>query len=99
LGTTSWRLSPAYDINPTPIELKSRMLSTSINFDDPTASIDIALSVIGDFRIKKDRAHEIIKEVIFAVKEWRIVAQQFGLSKKEIDRMASAFEHDQSEFL
>lgn len=89
-----WRLSPAYDINPTPIEIKARMLSTSINYDDPTASIDLALSVIDDFRIKKARALAIIKEVALAVSEWRSVATQFGLLKREIDRMASAFEHE-----
>jgi serine/threonine-protein kinase HipA len=92
-----WRLSPAYDINPTPTELKERILSTSINFDDPTASLDTALSVIDDFRIKKDRANEIIKQVASAVSSWRDVAKQFNLSKKEIDRMASAFEHEDLE--
>jgi len=89
-----WRLSPAYDINPTPTVIKARMLSTSIDYDDPTASIDLALSVINDFRIKKARALEIIKEVALAVSEWRSVATQFGLKKREIDRMASAFEHE-----
>ncbi|KTD19860.1 hypothetical protein [Legionella londiniensis] len=69
------------------------MLSTSIDYDDPTASIDLALSVIDEFRIKKARALEIIKEVALAVGEWRSVATQFGLTKREIDRMASAFEH------
>lgn len=89
-----WRLSPAYDVNPNPVEIKARMLSTSIDYDDPTASIDLALSVIDDFRIKKARALEIIKEVTLAVNEWRSVATQFGLIKREIDRMASAFEHE-----
>ncbi|PCJ22349.1 MAG: phosphatidylinositol kinase [Rickettsiales bacterium] len=86
-----WRLSPAYDINPVPLEVKARILSTSINFDNPTASLDVALSVIDDFRIKKPRALEIIKEVDSAVKSWRSVAKQFGLSQKEIQRMESAF--------
>ena len=88
-----WCLSPAYDINPNPVE-EERMLSTSIDFDDPTPSIDLALSVIDVFRIKKIRAHEIITEVATAVSEWRSVATQLRLSKKEADRMASAFEHD-----
>jgi serine/threonine-protein kinase HipA len=88
-----WRLSPAYDVNPTPVEVKARMLSTSIDFDDPTASIELAFSVIDNFRIKKPRALEILKEVALAVSEWRSVVVQLGLSKKEIDRMASAFEH------
>ena len=73
------------------------MLSTSIDFDDPTASIDLALSVIDDFRIKKPRANEIAKEVALAVSEWRNVSAQFSLSKKEMDRMASAFEHEDLE--
>ncbi len=89
-----WRLSPAYDINPVPLDVKARILSTSINSDDPTASIDLALSVADDFRIKKDRALEIIKEVALAVGNWRGVATQLGLPNKEIDYMSSAFEHD-----
>lgn len=89
-----WVLSPAYDINPTPLELKARLLSTSIGYDDPTASVDLALSLISDFRIKKSRAIEIIKEVTLAVSQWRSVASRFGLAKKEIDRMSSAFEQD-----
>ncbi len=92
-----WRLSPAYDINPVPMELKSRILSTSINYDDPTASLDTALSVIDDFRIDKDRAHEIIREVALAVSEWRNVAKRLGFKKAELDRMASAFEHSEME--
>ena len=88
-----WRLSPAYDINPTPIETKSRILSTAIDFDDPTASIDTALSVIDEFRIKKNRANEIIREVSAAVSQWQKIALQYGLGKREIERMASAFEH------
>ncbi len=91
-----WRLSPAFDLNPTPLEIKARFLSTSINLDDPTASLDLALSVIDEFRISKLRALEIINEVTLAVNKWRGIAAQFGLSKKEIDRMASAFEHESS---
>ena len=53
--------------------------------------------VIDDFRIKKPRAQEIIREVGLAVSEWRSVATQFGLSKKEVDRMACAFEHEDLE--
>lgn len=89
-----WHLSPAYDLNPTPLEIKARFLSTSIDFDDPTASIELALSVIDDFRINKKRAHEIVAEVSQAVSEWRATAAKFGIGKKEIDRMASAFEHN-----
>lgn len=70
-------------------------MSSQEIYDDPTASIDLALSVIKEFRIKKTRALEIIKEVAMAVSEWQAVASQLGLTKREIDRMASAFEHEE----
>lgn len=88
-----WRLSPAYDLNPTPIEMKPRILTTAIDFNDRSASLDTAMNVIKEFRLAKDRACEIIKEVDMAVKQWRKIASKFGLSKQECDRMASAFEH------
>jgi len=88
-----WRLSPAYDMNPTPIELKAHVLATAIDFDDTSASLETAMAVAKDFRLSKNKAHEIIKEIGTAVKQWRLVASEFGLSKRECDRMASAFEY------
>jgi serine/threonine-protein kinase HipA len=90
---TGWRLSPAYDMNPTPIEVKPRILTTTIDLYDGTASLDLALSVAGDFRLLPDEAKAIIKEVGAGVAQWRDVAQAHALDRREIDRMASAFEH------
>jgi serine/threonine-protein kinase HipA len=87
-----WRLSPAYDMNPVPAEIKQRVLTTAINLDDGTASLELALSVADDFRISNAKA--IIREVATAVSQWRDVAKSLGLAKREIDRMGSAFEHD-----
>lgn len=89
-----WRLSPAYDINPTPVEVKPRVLTTMIDLHDGTASLDLAMSVAGNFRLSKEHADTIVREVAPAVLQWRGVAQQFHLEKREIDRMASAFDHD-----
>ena len=88
-----WRLSPLYDVNPTPVELKARVLCTMIDFDDSTASLDLAYSVIGEFRIPRQRADEIVREVTSAVVKWKSVAVRIGLSRGEIGRMSSAFEH------
>lgn len=87
-----WRLSPVYDLNPTPVEIKPRILSTAINYEDRSASLELAMSVIKEFRINKNRAIQISKEVAAAVKQWRKVAVKFGLSKLECDFMRSAFE-------
>lgn len=93
-GQAGWRLSPAYDLNPMPIDLKPRMLSTSITEDDPTASLDLAFEVAGYFELDAARAKTIATEVAKSVTTWRKEAARHGLSKTEIDRMASAFEHD-----
>ncbi|MGY4258102.1 serine/threonine protein kinase HipA of HipAB toxin-antitoxin module [Bradyrhizobium sp. USDA 4516] len=36
LGKTGWSLSPAYDLNPVPTDLKARVLSTNIDLDEGT---------------------------------------------------------------
>ncbi|MEQ1603416.1 MAG: type II toxin-antitoxin system HipA family toxin [Pyrinomonadaceae bacterium] len=93
-----WRLSPAYDMNPTPVEIKPRILTTNIDLDNGTASLDLALSVVADFRLSIDDAKGIIKEVGLAVSDWRNAAQDHNLNRNEIDRMASAFEHPDADF-
>lgn len=88
-----WRLSPIYDVNPTPLDIKPRILTTAIDFEDTSASLKTALSVIKEFRLSKIEANSIIEEVGNAVKQWREVASKIGLSKRECDRMSSAFEY------
>jgi len=92
-----WRLFPAYDINPTLLEIASHILTTSIDFNDNTASLDTAMRVAKEFRLKKDEALLIIKEVASSIKQWRQVATKFGLSKQECDKMSSAFVHQESD--
>jgi len=89
-----WRLSPAYDINPTPIEISQRILTTSIDLYDNAASLETALRIAEEFRVNEKKALSIIKEVSLAVKQWQTVASQFGLSKQECDRMSSAFAYE-----
>lgn len=89
-----WRLSPAYDINPTPLEIAPHILTTSIDFKDNTASLETAMRVAKEFRLKKEEALRIIQEVASSVKNWRQVASTFGLSKAECDRMSTAFVYE-----
>ena len=77
-------------MNPTP--MVPRVLSTAIDIDQTTASLEVAMAVAQEFRLSQARAREIIREVTQAVKGWRAVAAQYGLSKRECERMASAFE-------
>ena len=88
-----WRLSPAYDLNPVPTDIRPRVLSTSIAAHDPTASLDLALETAGHYRLGLNEANAIAKKVANAVAQWRAVARRFGAARQEVDRMASAFEH------
>jgi serine/threonine-protein kinase HipA len=96
-GTCGWRLSPAYDLNPVPVHIKPRVLTTAINAEDTTASIDLALEVAGYFEIQAGPARVVARAVAKGVSHWRQVAVRYGIDKKEIDRMASAFEHEDLE--
>jgi serine/threonine-protein kinase HipA len=93
-GPAGWRLSPAYDLNPVPIDIKPRVLTTAIDLDDGTASMKLALDVAGYFELRAGEAAQIAAEVGKAVATWRKVAAKLGLRTAEIDRMASAFEHE-----
>jgi serine/threonine-protein kinase HipA len=93
-GPEGWRLSPAYDMNPVPVDVKPRVLSTSIDPDDPSASIDLAFDVADYFGLKDKEARGIAAEIAAVVSDWKQVAEKTGLTRAEIDRMASAFEHD-----
>ncbi len=93
-GPAGWRLSPAYDLNPVPVDIKPRVLTTAIYLDDSTASLKLALSVAGYFELTPSEERRIAAEVGRAVGAWRRVAAKLGLSRGEIDRMASAFEHE-----
>ncbi|MCY3640893.1 MAG: type II toxin-antitoxin system HipA family toxin [Gammaproteobacteria bacterium] len=88
-----WSLAPAYDLNPTPIDLKARVLSTNIDLDEGTCSIGLLESAAGYFGLALKPARQIIGEVARVTKGWRTVARQVGASAQEIERMASAFEH------
>ena len=85
-----WRLSPAYDLNPIPVDVRARALATPIEPDDASASLDVALSNAEYFGLKTSDANSIASEVGQVVSEWRVVAANLGLERAEIDRMSSA---------
>lgn len=93
-GQKGWRLSPVYDVNPVPTDVKERVLTTAIDEENGTASLDLALSVAENFGLKLKDALTIAAEVAASVATWREVAAQAGIKKAEVERMASAFEHD-----
>jgi serine/threonine-protein kinase HipA len=95
-GELGWKLSPAYDLNPVPADVRAHVLSTNITLDEATCSIDLARQTATDFfALPVKQADEIIGQVASAVSTWREVAARKGVKKSEIERMASAFDHDE----
>ena len=94
LGQGGWTLSPAYDLNPTPVDVKARILTTTIDLDDGTCDLALVLSVAGLFSLSDAEARDIVREVAQVTRGWRTVAAAAGARPAEIRRMESAFEHD-----
>ncbi|MDR1542301.1 MAG: type II toxin-antitoxin system HipA family toxin [Clostridiales bacterium] len=92
---SGWRLSPAYDINPTPDFVKPRQLSTCIDFQSHEASLELALSVSNEFRLSLNDAKRIASDAAKVTLSWREKARGFGIAEAEIDSMSSAFEHSE----
>lgn len=89
-----WSLAPAFDLNPFPERV--RELKTWISEETgPEATIDALLSVIAYFRIPLARAKEILGEIERAIANWRDEGRAIGMSHREIEQFADAFEHPQ----
>lgn len=88
-----WALSPAYDLNPNPHS--TGRLSTAIDLDDPTASVETALSVCGYFRLSSADARTLITNIEHATASWQQEAVALGLPRQQLDLMTGAYENPQ----
>jgi len=93
-GQGGWILSPAYDLNPTPVDVKARILTTNIDLDEGTCSVELLQETAGYFGLGDRQARAIIREVAEVSRTWRAVAEEVSARRAEITRMASAFEHE-----
>lgn len=92
-GGTGWSLSPLFDVNPTPVDIRPRYLNTAIDWEETSASLDVLLSIAPECGIKTSETNDLLNPITRAVSQWRQAAESFGISRQEQDRMASAFEH------
>lgn len=87
-----WRLAPAFDLNPFPD--RARELKTWVSADTgPEATVEALMSVIAYFRLPLKRAKEILREVERAVAGWREAGRALGMSTRDLENFADAFEH------
>jgi serine/threonine-protein kinase HipA len=92
-GRGGWTLSPAYDLNPTPKDVRPRILTTNISLDEGTCDINLVLSVAEYFGLDDNEAKAIAKAVATTTSTWKEVAERMRARPTEIRRMQSAFEH------
>lgn len=88
LTEKGWRLSPAYDLNPS---YYGGGLSLNITEEDNSLDMDLAREVAPFFGVSEKNAETIIGEVNDVVSNWRRVATELGISREEQERMAKAF--------
>nr|WP_233125920.1 HipA domain-containing protein [Gluconobacter sp. DsW_058] len=93
-GKAGWSLSPAYDLNPVPTDLKARVLTTNIDLDEGTCSVDLFEAASEFFALTLPQARAVIKDMATVTATWRETAREVGARSAEIQRMASAFEHN-----
>jgi len=63
--------SPAYDLNPTPTDVRQRILTTNISLDEATCDLELAKSVAEYVGLASTRANVIIRQVAMATARWR----------------------------
>ncbi|MCA8965424.1 MAG: type II toxin-antitoxin system HipA family toxin [Planctomycetes bacterium] len=88
LEAAGFVLAPAYDINPNP---DGDGLTLNVSENGNAQDLDLVLGVAPWFRLSAGRAREVAAEVVAAVRTWRRVAGEHGISKASQQRMARAF--------
>ncbi len=87
-----WRLSPAYDLVPTPVvSLERRDLALTVGTYGRTASIYNLLSQSGRFGLSAEAARAQIDQIVAAVRPWREHFFAWGVSAPDVDAIAPAF--------
>jgi serine/threonine-protein kinase HipA len=92
-----WRLAPAYDLNPLPPDVKPRVHALAINEVDPTSNLESAFEVAKLFGLSSAESRRVAREVATVVQSFRAVGTKLGLKRKELERMRTAFEHEELE--
>lgn len=83
-----WRLSDAFDMNPT-LAKTTHALALDEASDEP--DIEAVVKTAAFYRLEEGQALDILEEVAAVVATWAKVAAGCGLSKAEIGRMERAF--------
>ena len=88
LDTEGWKLSPAYDLNPS---IDKDGLALNIDMHNNDLDFELAKSVGEYFRLDDSQMNSVIEEVLASVKSWEAFAKEIGVSRVEQELMKFAF--------
>lgn len=92
----SWRLSPAYDLTPTPsVAKEARLLAMACGTQGRIARRENLLTAAGRFLLSDEEATSIIDRMVKAVrKEWDAALRRAGVSKKDCAMISTALVYE-----
>ncbi len=86
-----WRLSPAYDLVPTPVlSIERRDLALTVGRYGRTASVYNILSQAARFGLSVEVARHEVDKIVAVVRQWRTVFSACGVSTQDLDYIAPA---------
>ena len=90
---TDWKLSPAYDLTPTPlVSIERRDLAMACGDYGRYAHVHNLLSQSARFLLTSEQAKAIVENMEAVVrKRWYAVARNVGVSEADCDKIAGAF--------
>ena len=91
LSGKNWRLSPAFDLNPS---VDKAGLGLNIDLDNNELDLDLARSVGNYFQLTDSHMDTIIEEVRIGTANWRDLATEIGIARSEQELMSPAFTLD-----
>ncbi|SFW91238.1 type II toxin-antitoxin system HipA family toxin [Chitinophaga sancti] len=88
LTDAGWRLSPAYDLNPS---IDKNGLALNVDLDDNTLNYKLAFQVGDYFQLGQTEMTRILTEVTSVVSNWEQDAKGIGIPRSQIQQMVPAF--------
>lgn len=86
-----WRLSPLYDVVPSPQVGTDRFLNLGVGPNGRAARLDNALAGAGAFGITRRAAARVIDALVAQTRTWRDTFDACGVSERDSDTVANAF--------
>ncbi|QHS61262.1 type II toxin-antitoxin system HipA family toxin [Chitinophaga agri] len=88
LTDAGWRLSPAYDLNPS---IDKNGLALNVDLDDNALNYKLAFQVGDYFQLGQTEMTRILTEVTSVVSNWEQYAKEIGIPRAQIQQMVPAF--------